>query len=50
VAAGVHALDPEHPLYSYWPASVHIIGKDIVWFHAVIWPCMLMSAQIPLPG
>mmetsp|Transcript_13998 Transcript_13998/g.27990 ORF Transcript_13998/g.27990 Transcript_13998/m.27990 type:complete len:908 (-) Transcript_13998:392-3115(-) len=33
----------------YWPADVHIIGKDIIWFHTVIWPCILMSCQIPLP-
>lgn len=33
----------------YWPASYHIIGKDIIWFHGVIWPCMLLSAGLPLP-
>jgi len=33
----------------YWPADVHIIGKDITWFHTVIWPIMLMAADIPLP-
>jgi len=33
----------------FWPASVHIIGKDIIWFHCVIWPCMLWSAGLPLP-
>ena len=33
----------------YWPAQCHIIGKDIIWFHCVIWPCMLMSAGLPLP-
>jgi methionyl-tRNA synthetase len=33
----------------FWPANVHIIGKDILWFHTVIWPCLLMSAEIPLP-
>jgi len=33
----------------YWPANVHIIGKDILWFHTVIWPCELMSAGIKLP-
>ncbi|MCO5588478.1 hypothetical protein L7F22_042435 [Adiantum nelumboides] len=32
-----------------WPASVHIIGKDILRFHAVYWPAMLMSAGFPLP-
>ncbi|MBI3309055.1 MAG: methionine--tRNA ligase [Candidatus Melainabacteria bacterium] len=34
---------------SYWPASIHVIGKDILRFHAVYWPCMLMSASLPLP-
>ena len=33
----------------YWPADVHIIGKDILRFHAVFWPAMLMSAGLPLP-
>ena len=48
--SGVHGLDPTHSLSEFWPASVHLIGKDIVWFHCVIWPCMLMSAKVPLPG
>jgi methionyl-tRNA synthetase len=48
--SGVHGLDSEHPLAGYWPANHHIIGKDIVWFHCVIWPCMLMSANVPLPS
>jgi methionyl-tRNA synthetase len=34
---------------SRWPADVHIIGKDILRFHAVIWPSMLLSAGYPLP-
>ncbi|MEO7814981.1 MAG: methionine--tRNA ligase, partial [Sphingomicrobium sp.] len=34
---------------NYWPADVHLIGKDIVRFHAVYWPAFLMSAQLPLP-
>jgi len=34
----------------YWPADVHLIGKDILWFHAVYWPCMLMALDIPLPA
>ena len=32
-----------------WPASVHLVGKDILRFHAVIWPAMLMAAELPLP-
>ncbi|HZG45094.1 MAG TPA: methionine--tRNA ligase, partial [Allosphingosinicella sp.] len=33
----------------YWPADLHIIGKDVVRFHAVYWPAFLMSAGVPLP-
>ncbi|MEI6864081.1 MAG: methionine--tRNA ligase [Candidatus Adlerbacteria bacterium] len=33
----------------FWPANVHVIGKDILRFHAAIWPGMLLSAGIPLP-
>jgi methionyl-tRNA synthetase len=33
----------------FWPASVHLIGKDILRFHAVYWPAFLMAAKIPLP-
>jgi methionyl-tRNA synthetase len=48
---GVNAISKEDPdnLKRFWPANVHIIGKDILWFHAVIWPCLLLSAGIPLP-
>jgi methionyl-tRNA synthetase len=34
---------------SFWPADVHIIGKDILRFHAVYWPAFLIAAEIPLP-
>lgn len=34
---------------SYWPAEVHLIGKEILWFHAVIWPAVLMAIDWPLP-
>ncbi len=34
----------------WWPADVHVIGKDILRFHAAIWPAMLLSAKLPLPG
>lgn len=33
----------------YWPADVHMIGKDITRFHTLIWPAMLMAADLPLP-
>ncbi|GGO88434.1 methionine--tRNA ligase [Wenjunlia tyrosinilytica] len=35
---------------STWPADVHLVGKDILRFHAVIWPAMLMANDLPLPG
>jgi methionyl-tRNA synthetase len=34
---------------NFWPASVHLIGKDILRFHAVYWPAFLMAAKVPLP-
>ncbi|MCE9619827.1 MAG: methionine--tRNA ligase [Planctomycetes bacterium] len=33
----------------YWPADWHVIGKEILWFHAVIWPAILMALELPLP-
>ena len=33
----------------YWPCNVHLIGKDILWFHTVYWPCMLLALDIELP-
>jgi methionyl-tRNA synthetase len=41
--------DENDPRWHYWPADVHIIGKDIVRFHTVYWPAFLMSAGLPLP-
>jgi len=40
---------PDGDNMAYWPASVHVIGKDITWFHCVIWPALLMSIGMPLP-
>ncbi len=41
---------PGADLYEkYWPADCHLIGKDILRFHSVYWPCFLMSAGLPLP-
>jgi methionyl-tRNA synthetase len=45
---GVGFPDESDPDWHYWPADVHIIGKDIIRFHAVYWPAFLMSAQIPV--
>jgi len=36
-------------LERYWPADVHFVGKEIVRFHSIIWPAMLMSLDLPLP-
>ncbi len=36
-------------LAKHWPADCHVIGKDITWFHCVIWSAMLMAAGLPLP-
>jgi len=49
-------LDPdseptlENALSKWWPINLHLIGKDILRFHAVYWPAMLISAGLPLPG
>ena len=46
----ISALKEPQDLYTrFWPADAHVIGKDIIWFHAVIWPCMLQAAGLPLP-
>jgi methionyl-tRNA synthetase len=47
----ISALDwPSGENYkTYWPADVHLVGKEINWFHSVIWPAMLLSVGIPLP-
>ncbi len=47
--SGIGFPDDTEEWRKYWPASVHIIGKDIVRFHAVYWPALLMSADLPLP-
>ena len=41
--------DRYHDLDKYWPADVHFVGKEIVRFHSIIWPAMLMSLNLPLP-
>lgn len=40
---------PSKKFDTYWPANIHLIGKDIIWFHTVYWPAMLESAKIKLP-
>ena len=41
--------DDESKFKKYWPADLHVIGKDIVRFHSIIWPAMLMALDLPLP-
>ena len=49
----ISALGYENEKYSdfskYWPADVHMVAKDIMRFHAIIWPIMLMALDLPLP-
>ncbi len=48
--SGLGGFSGNPELYAkFWPASIHLIGKDILRFHAVYWPTMLMSAGLPLP-
>lgn len=46
---GVGYLKNKEMFEKYWPADVHVMAKDIVWFHAVLWPAMLFSAGIAPP-
>lgn len=50
----ITALGYENDKYNdferYWPADCHMVGKEIVRFHSIIWPAMLMSLGLPLPG
>ncbi|MBI5553217.1 MAG: methionine--tRNA ligase, partial [Candidatus Diapherotrites archaeon] len=41
---------PQKGFEEFWPADVHVIGRDIAWHHCVIWGSMLLSAGLPLPG
>ena len=50
ITATGYLADPNGPRAKYWPANIHVIGKDIIRFHAVYWPAFLMSAGLPLPG
>ena len=44
------AIDyPNAKFKKYWPADIHLMAKEILWFHSVIWPAMLMSCRLHLP-
>ena len=42
-------LDDPEKFKKYWPADLHLVGKEIVRFHTIIWPCILMALDLPLP-
>ena len=41
---------PDFERFGLWPADLHLVGKEIIRFHAVYWPAFLMAADLPLPG
>ena len=48
--SALHPFDGDGELYKkFWPADLHLVGKEIVRFHTIIWPMMLMSLELPLP-
>lgn len=42
-------LDNPEMFNKFWPANIHLVGKEIVRFHSIIWPCILMALDLPLP-
>lgn len=42
-------LDDPEKFNRFWPADMHLVGKEIVRFHSIIWPCMLLALDLPLP-
>ena len=44
-----YGSDDDSLFRKYWPADLHLIGKEILWFHAVYWPAMLFSLELPPP-
>src|ERR1700722_10360039 len=44
-----YGSDDDSRFKKYWPADLHLIGKEILWFHAVYWPAMLLSLGLPIP-
>ena len=35
--------------HHYWPATIHVVGKEILWFHSIIWPALLIALDLPIP-
>lgn len=46
---GYDTENPEEKFNKYWPADLHLIGKDIIRFHTIYWPILLMALDLPLP-
>jgi len=46
---GVGYPDDSKEFRAFWPADVHLIGKEILWFHTVYWPAILFSLELPVP-
>lgn len=49
ISALGYSTDHDDLYQKFWPADIHLVGKDIARFHAIIWPCILMAADLPLP-
>lgn len=49
ISALGYMTDDQSKLEKYWPADIHLVGKEIVRFHTIIWPIMLMALDLPLP-
>ncbi|MEG2658013.1 MAG: methionine--tRNA ligase [Clostridiales bacterium] len=49
ISALGYTKEDDEKFKKYWPADVHLVGKDIVRFHTIIWPIMLMALDLPLP-
>lgn len=49
ISALGYGSDDDSLFQKYWPADVHVVGKEIVRFHSIIWPAMLMALNLPLP-
>ena len=47
--SAVDGLNASNDLSKFWPCDAHVVGKDIIWFHCIIWPCILKSAGVDLP-
>ncbi|MBQ2860435.1 MAG: methionine--tRNA ligase, partial [Peptococcaceae bacterium] len=48
ISALGYGTDNDDLYQKFWPADIHLVGKDIARFHAIIWPCILMAADLPL--